>query len=132
MSKLEALNERLLKQIRSFEFFKNDPESEDRKEGNKTHEYEINETIKLILKTIIHNESEKDLSMKILARKSQEEEKYINAEDALKALDILCAQIGNARVRKIWKEPLRKFIKQFQTYGELSTQKNSPATTKKI
>lgn len=111
---IESLNIRLKKQIRSFEFFKNDPESEDRKEGIETHEYEINETIKLILETIKHNESEKDCFMKLHAKKTRDEENFINAKDALRALDILSAQVGNARLRKMWKSPVQKFIKQFQ------------------
>lgn len=32
-------------------------------------------------------------------------------DDALERLDILTAQIGNARIRKMHKDPLKKFIK---------------------
>jgi len=39
----------------------------------------------------------------------------ISPEKALKALDILSAQIGNARLRKLWKAPIQKFIKQYQS-----------------
>ena len=39
----------------------------------------------------------------------------ISPEEALKALDILSAQIGNARLRKLWKAPIQKFIKQYQS-----------------
>ena len=34
----------------------------------------------------------------------------ITKAEALEALDILSAQIGNARLRKLWKAPIKAFI----------------------
>ena len=36
----------------------------------------------------------------------------ITAKEALAALDVLAAQVGNARLRKLWKGPIETFIKQ--------------------
>ena len=38
------------------------------------------------------------------------QEEVITKEEALEALDILSAQIGSARLREMWKAPIRAFI----------------------
>ena len=44
-------------------------------------------------------------------KKEQDKER----EKALEALNILSAQIGNARLRKEWKSPIERFIKTFMS-----------------
>ncbi len=34
----------------------------------------------------------------------------MTAQEALKALDILSAQVGNARLRKMWSKPIREYL----------------------
>lgn len=34
----------------------------------------------------------------------------MNQQEAIKALDILSAQVGNARLRKMWSEPLKEYL----------------------
>lgn len=38
------------------------------------------------------------------------ETKTITKEEALEALDILSAQVGSYRLRKLWKAPIKAFI----------------------
>lgn len=64
---IEHLNITLEKELRDFESFKNDPESEDLQEGIATFEYEISETKKLILEHIAHNDSEKEIALKLIS-----------------------------------------------------------------
>lgn len=34
----------------------------------------------------------------------------MTAQEALEALDILSAQVGNARLRKMWSKPIREYL----------------------
>lgn len=45
--------------------------------------------------------------------KSEQSRETVTPEEALEALDILSAQIGNARLRTLWSRELRAFINQF-------------------
>lgn len=65
---IEHLNIVLEKELRDFESFKNDPESEDKEEGIATFEYEISKTKELILEHIAHNDSEKEIALKLLTQ----------------------------------------------------------------
>ena len=65
---IEHLNITLEKELRDFESFKNDPESEDLQEGIATFEYEISKTKELILEHIAHNDSEKEIALKLLTQ----------------------------------------------------------------
>ena len=65
---IEHLNITLEKELRDFESFKNDPESEDLQDGIATFEYEIGKTKKLILEHIAHNDSEKEIALKLLTQ----------------------------------------------------------------
>lgn len=65
---IEILNIRLEKQIRELENFKNDPLSEDFEDGIATFAYEINSTRIRILEEIAHNDSEKQIALKLLAK----------------------------------------------------------------
>lgn len=64
---IEHLNIVLEKELRDLESFKNDPESEDLQDGIATFEYEIGETKKLILEHIAHNDSEKEIALKLIS-----------------------------------------------------------------
>ena len=44
-----------------------------------------------------------------MSKQDQDKER----EKALEALDILAAQVGNARLRKEWKSPIERFIRTF-------------------
>ena len=55
------------KELRDLESFKNDPESEDLQEGIATFEWEIGKTKELILEHIAHNDSEKEIALKLIS-----------------------------------------------------------------
>ena len=65
---IETLNIRLEKQIEELENFKNDPLNEDFEDGIATLAYEINSTRIRILEEIAHNDSEKEIAVKLLAK----------------------------------------------------------------
>mgnify|MGYP000845542057 FL=1 len=65
---IETLNIRLEKQIRELENFKNDPLNEDFEDGIATFACEINSTRIQILEEITHNDSEKQIALKLLAK----------------------------------------------------------------
>ena len=65
---IETLNIRLEKQIRELENFKNDPLNEDFEDGIATFACEINSTKTQILEEIAHNDSEKQIAFKLLAK----------------------------------------------------------------
>tara|TARA_B110000858_G_scaffold112162_1_gene128305 strand:+ start:963 stop:1175 length:213 start_codon:yes stop_codon:yes gene_type:complete len=65
---LEHLNITLEKELRDLESFKKDPESEDLQDGIATFEYEISKTKELILEHIAHNDSEKEIALKLLTQ----------------------------------------------------------------
>jgi hypothetical protein len=65
---IETLNIRLEKQIEELENFKNDPLNEDFEDGIATLAYEINSTRIRILEEIAHNDSEKQIAVKLLAK----------------------------------------------------------------
>ena len=64
---IEHLNIVLEKELRDLESFKNDPESEDLQEGIATFEWEIGKTKELILEHIAHNDSEKEIALKLIS-----------------------------------------------------------------
>ena len=64
---IEHLNIVLENELRDLESFKNDPESEDLQDGIATFEYEIGNTKKLILEHIAHNDSEKEIALKLIS-----------------------------------------------------------------
>tara|TARA_B110000483_G_scaffold5773_1_gene6834 strand:+ start:1105 stop:1317 length:213 start_codon:yes stop_codon:yes gene_type:complete len=65
---LEHLNITLEKELKDFESFKKDPESEDLEDGIATFQYEISKTRSLILEHIAHNDSEKEIALKLLTQ----------------------------------------------------------------
>ncbi len=64
---IEHLNIVLEKELRDLESFKNDPESEDLEDGIATFADEISKTKSLILEHIAHNDSEKEIALKLIS-----------------------------------------------------------------
>ena len=65
---IEHLNIVLEKELKDLESFKNNPESEDLQDGIATFQYEISKTRSLILEHIAHNDSEKEIALKLLTQ----------------------------------------------------------------
>ena len=47
-----------------------------------------------------------------LVREIEEHHKRVTKDQALEALDVLSAQVGNARLREMWKKPLLQYLMQ--------------------